>query len=301
MSIDRAGAVWGARVRLGLLAGAFGIGLVLVYYLTVRTVPGRVFSDTSLRGALLTSSSLRGSVDAALNVVSVASLLGAMAVVAVIALLRLARLQGVAAIGILVGANGSTWLLKNVLLVRPDLGVDEIAPATLNSLPSGHTTAAFSAVAALIFVVPRQLRLVTATVGGGYAALTALATMSAGWHRAGDSIAAFLLVGLWTTLAAAAVVLAGVSADIPDPEPGSAAGAVLRWLGATAAGTFILGITLAGAVVAVEPVRESSVGSATAFAAGALLIAAAAAVALIGMLRALTVMDRAEAAAVTRG
>jgi membrane-associated phospholipid phosphatase len=180
-----------ARIALifaGLVA-LFG----LVYGVSVYTAVGRRLADSSLRGAIAARPLFFGTVSKILDVVSVASLLGAVALVAVIALVRLARLEGLLAVGILVCSNISTWLLKTVLLTRPDLGLHEIAPATLNSMPSGHATAVFSSVAALLFVAPRRWRGVSATAGAGFAAVTGLATMLAGWHRAGDSVAAFLL------------------------------------------------------------------------------------------------------------
>ena len=100
--------------------------------------------------------------------------IGAVAVVAIIALIRLDRIRGLAAIAVLVTANVATRLLKEHLLVRPDLGVDEVGPVTLNSLPSGHATAAFSAVAALLLVLPAAWRGSVALLGGGFATLTAL-------------------------------------------------------------------------------------------------------------------------------
>ena len=183
-------------VRIVLVGFAFGVGFLLVYYVTVRTIQGRLFGDASLRGALLTRSALADGSDTVLNVVSVASLLGAVALVATVALIRLERVRGLAAIGLLVGANVSTFVLKRYLLERPDLGIREVSPATLNSLPSGHATAVISASAALLFVVPTRWRYPTALAGLVVGTVTALATMSAGWHRAGDSMAAFLMVGV---------------------------------------------------------------------------------------------------------
>ncbi len=63
----------------GVLAVASVIGFVLVYALTVRTTPGRQFGDASLRGALVTNSTVADAVDAVLGVVSVATLLGGLA------------------------------------------------------------------------------------------------------------------------------------------------------------------------------------------------------------------------------
>lgn len=279
----------GALTRLGVLATVYAVLFAGLYFFTVRTVDGRLLGDASLRGALFTSPAVEDSVDAVLNVVSTASLLGAVALVAVIALLRLARFEGLAAVGMLVAANLSTMVLKDYLLTRPDLGLNEVAPATLNSLPSGHSTAAFSAVAALIFVLPRPWRSSAATIGAAYATVTGLATMSAGWHRAADAMAAFLLVGFWTTVAAMVVVAAG-SASAPA-RSAEATASTARWLGAAALGCLLLGAAMVASLVGAAPILDTTFGSWVAFTAAGLLIAGAAMGVLVGVLRALDLMD----------
>jgi membrane-associated phospholipid phosphatase len=184
-------------------------GLVAVYRLAVWTVHGRVLDGHALRGAIASRSRVTDAMERVLDVVSVASLLGAAALVAVIALLRLRRGLGLAALAVLVGANLTSQLLKRVVLERPDLGLAERTPSTLNSMPSGHTTVAASVVAALVLVVPGRLRAGVAVAGACYAWLTAVATMSAGWHRPSDALAAVLVVGGWVGGAAVALLLTG--------------------------------------------------------------------------------------------
>ena len=287
MGISPAARLRWLSARLLLLALTFIAVFTLVYLVTVHTLEGRLLGDASLRGALLTHSRLAATTERVLDVVSVASLLATVAVVAVIALLRLARLPGLVAIGILVASNVSTLLLKNYVLSRPDLGADEIAPATLNSLPSGHATAAFSAVVALIFVIPGRWRLTTAVLGATYATVTGLATMSAGWHRAGDSIAAFLLVGAWSMLGATVLLAADATRT-----PSRGESPVRRWLEAAAVGCVIAGVTLGLALTAIPPLRDSTPGFATAFIAGGLLITGASTAVLIAVLGALDLSDQ---------
>lgn len=277
--------------QLALILATHLVAFVLVYVVTVRTVTGRELADAALRGAISARPLLSDTVQTILNVVSFASLLGAVAVVAVIALLRLARLEGLVAVGILVGANVSTWLLKSVLLNRPDVGLDEIAPATLNSLPSGHTTAAFSAAAALAFVMPRPVRPLVATVGAGLGALTGLASMLAGWHRAADAVTAFLVVGAWTTVAAAVVVArsAPPASATSDVQPGGSL--LVKRLGQIAVGVLVLAGVLALGLVVASLAPDSALGSASAFFAGCLFIAGAAAAVTVGILRTLDVME----------
>jgi membrane-associated phospholipid phosphatase len=272
-----------ARVVLGGLGAGYLLALAAVYAATVLTVPGRRVSDASLRGALNTRSTLSGSVHAVLDVVSVGSLVLAMAVIAVIALLRLAGRAGVVALGLLVAANASTWLLKNYLLPRPDLGLHEAAPETLNSLPSGHATAAFSAAAALVLVLPVALRRVGAVVGALVGALVAVATMAAGWHRAGDALAAFCVVGFWT-VAAAWVLLHGRT---PSAQAGDAA----RWRPPRRTfGVAVVGLAAGAAVAALLATTTRDTTGApvtwTALLAGVLVVLGGAAAAMLGILRA---------------
>lgn len=273
------------RQSLALLAGwalACLAAFSFVYVVSVRTTFGRLFADASLRGAILSQARAEGLVDNALGVVTVASLAAAVAVIAVIALVRLRRGVGLAAVGVLVVSNSLGQLLKEVLLERPDLGLREYAPATLNSLPSGHSTAAFSVVVALLLVVPSRLRGVVAAAGGAYAVVVALATMAAGWHRPADSVAAFLLVGLWAGVAVAAVLLLD-RAEIEVAEPPVVR--LRRYRSWVTVALLALGVAAAlmMMLVAITPLRENTVGEATAFGAGALFIAGTAIVVLAGL------------------
>ena len=263
------------------MATVYAVAFVLVYYVSVRTVRGRLVSDASLRGAISSGASVADTVEAILDMVSVGSLLGAVAVVAVIALLRLDRVRGLASIGVLVASNVSTWLLKDHLLARPDLGLDEIAPATLNSLPSGHTTAAFSAVAALLIVLPVPARVPAAVLGGSLATATALATMFAGWHRTADAMAAFLVVGICTMIAIALVVV------LEGHRPQAGARSDVRWWVALSVGTLTLGSVLAMALSALAPIRDTLPGSLLAFSSAGLLIVGTVLGVLAGLVRVL--------------
>jgi len=273
-------------------AALYVVAFVLVYYVSVRTVPGRLVSDASLRGAISSGAAVQDTVESILDIISVGSLLGAVAVVALIALLRLDRVRGLASTAVLVTANGSTWLLKEHLLTRPDLGVDEIAPATLNSLPSGHTTAAFSAVAALLIVLPARVRAPAALLGGGFAAVTALATMFAGWHRAADAMAAFLVVGVCTMAAISAVIV--LDSPGSDRRPPASAAVRFRWWMAPSVGALGLGVVLSVALYALGPIRDTLLGSLLALMSAGLLIVGTVLGVLVGMLWVLDATDAAD-------
>ncbi|HEU4911867.1 MAG TPA: phosphatase PAP2 family protein [Actinomycetes bacterium] len=203
----RSGTAFRTTAWLVGVALACVVLLVLTYELAVHTRRGRLLDGASLRGAVDSRSDVTGALEQLLDVVSVASLLAAAAALVAIALLRMRRELAIAAVVVLVGSNVTSQVLKNYLLERPDLGLQESTPATLNSMPSGHSTVAFSVAVALVLVLPVRLRAAAAGFGVAYASVAALSTLSAGWHRPSDSVAAFLVVGVWATAVGAVLVV----------------------------------------------------------------------------------------------
>jgi hypothetical protein len=264
------------------LAGCVA-AFVLAYWFTVQTVTGRQLADAALRGATITRSS-GAAVDATLDVVTATALIAAVAAIAVVALIRMQRTRGLVAIGLLLAANASGRILKVYVLPRSDLGLAESAPATLNSLPSGHTTAAFSIGVAALFVVPSLLRTATAAAGILFSSAVAIATLSAGWHRVADSLASFFLVTAWSTVAGVVIVLSE-----PDFMPADrltrGSHRARRWILGLAIGLTLIAATVIAALVADRQFRESAAGPPAAFVAGALLIMGTAAGTTVVVLR----------------
>jgi membrane-associated phospholipid phosphatase len=100
-----------------------------------------------------------------------------------------------------------TTQLVKALLTRPDLGVDLERSGVGNSLPSGHTTIAASVAVAFVLVLPAKARATGAVVAAAFTALAGVATLSAGWHRPSDAVAALLVVGAWAAGASVVIVL----------------------------------------------------------------------------------------------
>jgi membrane-associated phospholipid phosphatase len=123
-----------------------------------------------------------------------------------VALVRRRWRAAVVAAGVVAASAGSSWLLKNMLLERPDRGISMLAH---NSLPSGHTTIAAAAALAVFLVVSPRWRPFTAAAGGLYAVLAGSATLINGWHRPSDVVAGFLVAGFWTLLAGPLVLRSG--------------------------------------------------------------------------------------------
>ncbi|MGC4864613.1 phosphatase PAP2 family protein [Micromonospora sp. DT53] len=188
-------AVW--LVVLALVQAA---AFLAVWRVAVHLEIGQWVDTVALTGNRIGQDTIDGPVDRILNAMSVVSLLAATAMIGFIALIRGRIALAITATLLIAGANVTTQLLKYGLN-RPDYGLDPARAAVGNSLPSGHTTVAASVAVALMLVLPRKVRAVGAFIGAGYAAVAGVATLSAGWHRPSDAVAAYLVVGVWAALA----------------------------------------------------------------------------------------------------
>lgn len=204
---------------LVVLAAVQIAAFVAVWRFFVRTQRGQALDTIALTGNSIGQTRVHGVVSTVLDAMSLVSLVAATGIVVVIALMR-RRLLLALMVGLLVGgANAMTQLLKQNLY-RPDLGVDPDRAAAGNSFPSGHATVAASLAFALVLVLPPRVRGVGAVLGAGYAALAGVATMSAGWHRPSDAIAALLIVGAWGAGAGVVLTLARPRGAVIDLEEG---------------------------------------------------------------------------------
>lgn len=191
-------------------------------------------------------------------------------------LMALARRRVPVAIAIatiLIGSAVTTQLLKPLLAhPRPQewLGKGQIAAA---SWPSGHATAAMALALCAVLAVPARWRPAAATAGGLFAIAVAYAILSLAWHFPSDVIGGFLVAGLWTSLAVAAVMRWD---ELHPPQPESAERSPI----AAAAPVVLVTAALLGAllIAAERPHRVASFAEAhPAFMLGAGAIAALAA------------------------
>ena len=225
---------------LGVAAGC-ALLVLAVHYVFVATARGQLVDSAALQGAQIGRQHIIEPVQRVLDVVSVGSLAAAAVVAGAVALLRRRVVLAGVAVMTVVASNVSTQVLKQLLLERPDLGLTTQG-LTENTLPSGHTTVAMSVAAAAVLVAPSRMRAAVALVAASYGAATGVATLSAGYHRPSDAIAAALVVGAWAAgLAGLAVVVA------PDVDPGQVPGRgtahpyVATLLGGTAAALLLFG------------------------------------------------------------
>ncbi|WP_314681441.1 phosphatase PAP2 family protein [Rothia mucilaginosa] len=179
-----------ALLFLGLtLYGAF---VFFIYTATGQQVDEQAYTEYAHQ-----FKSYRGPTLTALD--SLPTIVGVIAVLGLVAVLIWKHRFLPSLIGVLVGAAAvtSTYLLKHYLIVKPDLGVQE---ALSNSAPSGHTTFAAAAGAALFLAAPRFLRPTVALCAAFATCLTGASTIINGWHRPADVVTAILVTAIWTVV-----------------------------------------------------------------------------------------------------
>jgi membrane-associated phospholipid phosphatase len=197
----------GLGLWLLVLAAVEVVCLAAVCRFFVQSERGQLLDTVALAGNWIGRARIENLVDTVLNTVSVVSLVVATAVIGFIALIRRRVAVAFGAMLLIVGANLTTQVLK-LLVERPRLGVDVERAAAGNSLPSGHTTVAAAVAVALLLVLPARLRGAGGVVGAVVAAVVGIATLSAGWHRPSDVVAALLVAGVWAGVAGLFILVA---------------------------------------------------------------------------------------------
>lgn len=231
---------------LVLLTAAQVAAFLVVHRVFVTTMRGQRLDTAALTGNRIGRRHIEGLVDTVLDAVTVASVVIAVVVIGFIALARGRLALAALATILIVGANATTQLLKEVI-ERPDFGVDGAFTGAGNSLPSGHATVAASVAVALVLVLPTRLRGAAALLGAGYAALVGVATLSESWHRPSDAVAAHLVVGAW----AAVVGLILVMLDRDGGEASATHRYALTTLWVVAAGLLFVAVIGLGATLQV--------------------------------------------------
>ena len=181
-------------------------GLLLSYVFFVKTTTGQFIDESALVEAEVARHRIGTQSAQALDALPFTSVVLAAVVVLFVTLARRRWKEAGFALLAMAAANLSTQLIKFGLPDRPNVGVNTLA---LNSLPSGHSTLAASAAAAVFLMVSPRWRPAVALVGGSYAVVAGISTLINQWHRPSDVLAAFFIVAFWTALAALVVMRTG--------------------------------------------------------------------------------------------
>ncbi len=202
------GSTRAARSPLLFVLAAVACAGVLgwTYWAFVRTTTGQLADESAWREAGVATSETQLPFLRFLDTLPTISIIVATAAILFVAFRRRRYAAAVVAIAVICSSNLTTQILKNLVFDRPDRGV---ATLTFNSLPSGHTTLAASAAAAVFIIATPRWRPFAAAAGGAYSVLAGAATFINLWHRPADVVAALLVVGTWTLIGGLVIMRTG--------------------------------------------------------------------------------------------
>jgi membrane-associated phospholipid phosphatase len=90
------------------------------------------------------------------------------------------------------------------LLAHPHVRIGETHISSA-SWPSGHATAALALALCAVLVAPTRLRPAVGALGAAFSAAVGCALLIRSWHLPSDVLGGYLLAGLWTAVAVAAL------------------------------------------------------------------------------------------------
>ncbi len=187
--------------------------LAATYYFFVRTTTGQFIDESALVEAVGIHGAAGKAANRLLDWLPALSVLIATVVVLFVTVLRRRWAAAGIAVAACVGANVATQVIKDIVPVRPFRGIETLE---LNSLPSGHTTMAASAAAAVFLMVSPRWRPLAGFLGGSFAVATGLSTLINQWHRPADVVAAFLVVAAFMLPAGWLIIRTGPRWNVWD-------------------------------------------------------------------------------------
>lgn len=218
--------------------------LAATYYFYVRTTTGQFIDESALVEAVEIHGAAGKASNKLLDWLPALSVLIASVMVVFVTVARRRWAAAGIAVAAAVGANIATQVLKDLLPVRPFRGIETLE---FNSLPSGHTTLAASAAAAVFLMVSPRWRPLAGFLGGSFAVATGVSTLINQWHRPADVVAAFLVVAAFTLPAGWLIMRSGPRWNVWDGYNAHWASAriwvaapVLAGLGSAAVATYSL-------------------------------------------------------------
>ncbi|MCI9872651.1 phosphatase PAP2 family protein [Arthrobacter humicola] len=214
----------GTAVLFVLATVACVAALAATYFFFVRTTTGQFIDESALVEAVELSGTAGKAATKLLDWLPALSVVIASIVVVFVTIVRRRWAAAGIAIAACVGANMATQILKDLVPVRPYRGIETLE---LNSLPSGHTTMAASAAAAVFLMVSPRWRPLAGFLGGSFAVATGVSTLINQWHRPADVVAAFLVVGAFMLPAGWLIIRTGRSWNVWDGHNGHWASARL--------------------------------------------------------------------------
>ncbi|MEI2278575.1 phosphatase PAP2 family protein [Paenarthrobacter ilicis] len=201
----------GTSILFALATIACAVGLAATYYFFVRTTAGQFIDESALVEATELGGTAGRASTSLLDMLPMLCLVISSVVVLFVTVARRRWKAAGIAVAACIAANVATQILKFLIPDRPDRGVQTLE---LNSLPSGHTTLAASAAAAVFLMVSPRWRPLAGFLGSTFAVATGVSTLINQWHRPADVVAAFLLVGAFMLPAGWLILRTGSSWNV---------------------------------------------------------------------------------------
>lgn len=200
-----------------LIVGAVVISVVFVavalYFVTTHS--GQLLDQRAFDGARLGQRTVAPFTLSLLDAIPIIGVAIALVVAFLVTIVRRNFRVLVVGLGAAALANIVTQVVKNLLLERPDLGVEGYA---LNSLPSGHTTLAASSALVVFLVSSPRMRPMVGTAGALFTTAVGVSTLANQWHRPSDVVASLLLVSFFGCLAGLVVIRSRFTPDVPPRD-----------------------------------------------------------------------------------
>lgn len=193
------------------------VSFVMTYAVAVLTSFGQNFENAALRGAEHFDPALSQKSETVLEAVSIGTLAIAVLILSAFALLRRQPLVALVLVGVIVGGQILTQVLKRFVLSRPDLA-DWDAGFTSNSFPSGHTTVFMTLFIALLLVLPYRVRGGVLFVSAICVAVIGTFPITATWHRLSDVVGSALIALGLGAIAALVLFRAKVIVRVNGPR-----------------------------------------------------------------------------------
>jgi membrane-associated phospholipid phosphatase len=190
---------------------------------------------------------------------------------------------------LMLGANASSQILKPLLAHHRELYYTEFHLNNIRdaAFPSGHATAAMCLSLAVLMIVPRAYRPITAVLGTVFTIGVSFSILILGWHYPSDVVGGYLIATAWglTTLAVyryanarwpqRGTMRVAARNALPAPSPAAIARAVI----VLAAGASVVAASRADQIAGYAERHTAMVAVASAIAvAAAVLLAAVAAI-----------------------
>ncbi len=186
------------------VAGLCLLGLVGTWVVASLSPVGQVKDAVALHDFTLLAHTRASTVaEDVLKLLKPPLYIGWAALLLAVALVR-ERWRLAAAVALVLAISPLSAEILKPLLAHPhaQIGAARVGAA---SWPSGHSCAALALALCAVLVVPARLRGVVALLGAAFAIAVGCSLLILAWHMPSDVFGGYLLAGLWTALALAAV------------------------------------------------------------------------------------------------